>query len=229
MLTHVEMVTRIISAGCLGSIIGYERHHHGRPMGLRTHIIVAMASATFMVISSQFVYWQHFGKDDLIEVDASRIAASVVSAVGFLAGGAIVRTGVTVQGLTTAAGLWLVTAVGMCTGAGMYVEGVAATVLGFVALSVLRRIESKNDHVVRRRVTVVLGEDATDVSAVLEALSTLGAKFTDVEYEKRLDDDKKRIVVRFDVQFADTISVTQLIGHLESVKGVRRVQVQQPG
>jgi putative Mg2+ transporter-C (MgtC) family protein len=88
-------------------------------VGLRTHLIVAMAAASFMVISSQFVYWQHYRATDLVEIDPSRIAASVVSAVGFLAGGAILRTGATVQGLTTAAGLWLVTAIGMCAGSGI--------------------------------------------------------------------------------------------------------------
>jgi putative Mg2+ transporter-C (MgtC) family protein len=76
-------------------------------VGLRTHLIVVMAAATFTVLSTHFIYWQHYGKDDLVAVAPSRIAASVVSAVGFLAGGAILRTRISVQGLTTAAGLWL--------------------------------------------------------------------------------------------------------------------------
>jgi putative Mg2+ transporter-C (MgtC) family protein len=101
------MITRIALGAVLGGVIGYERDRHRRPVGLRTHLIVAMTAATFMVISSQFVYLQRYGKDDLVEVDSSRIAASVVSGIGFLAGGAILRTGVTIQGLTTAAGLWL--------------------------------------------------------------------------------------------------------------------------
>src|SRR6204780_2605739 len=92
MLSHAEMLVRIGAGAALGGVIGFERDRHGRPVGLRTHLIVAMAAATFMVISSQFVYWQHYGKDDLVEVDTERIAASVVSAVGFLAGGAILRT-----------------------------------------------------------------------------------------------------------------------------------------
>src|SRR4051812_35791951 len=115
MLTHTEMITRIAVGAVLGGVIGYERDVHRRPVGLRTHLLVAMTAATFMVISSQFVYWQHYQKDDLVGVDASRIAASVVSGIGFLAGGAILRTGLTIQGLTTAAGLWLVTAIGMCS------------------------------------------------------------------------------------------------------------------
>src|SRR5579863_5583448 len=155
MMSHAEMLIRIGLGAALGGVIGYERDRHRRPVGLRTHLLVALAAATFMVISSQFVYFQHYAKDDLVAIDTSRIAASVVSAVGFLAGGAILRTGVTVQGLTTAAGLWLVTAIGMCSGAGMFVESAAVTFMGIVALTVLRRFEDKDDHLMRRRVSVV--------------------------------------------------------------------------
>ena len=68
-------------------MIGYEREHSGRPAGLRTHFLVALASATFMLVSTQFVYYQHYQKDDLVVVDTSRIAASVLTGVGFLGAG----------------------------------------------------------------------------------------------------------------------------------------------
>jgi putative Mg2+ transporter-C (MgtC) family protein len=228
MISHGEMIARIALGATFGGIIGYERDRHRRPVGLRTHLIVAMAAATFMVISSQFVYWQHYGKDDLVEVDTERIAASVVSAVGFLAGGAILRTGVTIQGLTTAAGLWLVTAIGMCSGAGMFVESAAVTMMGLLGLTVLRRFEDKDDHLLRRRLTITLGESARDITPVLDALKGLGARVSDVEYEKRLEDDKKRIVATLDVQFGDTITVSQLVESIETVPDVKRVVVQHP-
>jgi len=97
----------VVGGTVLGAIIGYERDVHGRPAGLRTHLIVALASTTFMLISTHFVYFQRYAKEDLVAVDTSRIAASVVTGVGCLGGGAILRTGINVQGLTTAAGLWL--------------------------------------------------------------------------------------------------------------------------
>ncbi|HEY4015056.1 MAG TPA: MgtC/SapB family protein [Polyangiaceae bacterium] len=226
MISQGEMIARVAVGAVLGGVIGYERDLHRRPVGLRTHLIVAMAAATFMVLSSQFVYWQHYGKDDLVEVDSSRIAASVVSAVGFLGGGAILRTGLTVHGLTTAAGLWLVTAIGMCAGAGMYMESSVVTLMGIIALTFLRRFEDKNDHLIRRRVSVVLGDDAHDVTAVVDALTSFGAVVSDVEYERRVDDAKKRIAATFDVEFPDSLSVAKLITALESVQGVRRVVVQ---
>ncbi|HEX8791762.1 MAG TPA: MgtC/SapB family protein [Polyangiaceae bacterium] len=222
-----ELVLRIAVGAVLGGIIGYERDRHRRPVGLRTHLIVAMAAATFMVISSHFVYWQHYGKDDLVEVDSSRIAASVVSGIGFLAGGDILRQGVTIQGLTTAAGLWLVTAIGMSAGAGMYVISVVVTAMGIVALTVLRRFEDKDDHVVRRRIAVVLGQEP-GIKQVMLALAALPATVSEVEYERRLDDERKPVVATFDVQFSDKIGVPQLVDAIGSVSGVRRVHVQQP-
>jgi putative Mg2+ transporter-C (MgtC) family protein len=225
MIGDLELVTRIAIGAALGGVIGYERDRHRRPVGLRTHLIVAMAAATFTVLSSQFVYSQHYGKDDLVEVDPERIAASVVSAVGFLAGGAILRTGITVQGLTTAAGLWLVTAIGMCAGAGLFVVSVAVTAMGIVALTVLRRFEDKNDHLMRRRVSVVLGEAEPGIGGVVSVLTDLGATVSEVEYERRLDGGKKRVVATFDVQFADTVGVAKLIDGIESVQGVRRVRI----
>jgi putative Mg2+ transporter-C (MgtC) family protein len=220
-----ELVARIATGALLGGVIGYERDRHRRPVGLRTHLIVAMAAATFMVVSSQFQYWQHYGKDDLVEVDTSRIAASVVSAVGFLAGGAILRTGVNVQGLTTAAGLWLVTAIGMSAGAGMYAISVVVTAMGIAALTVLRRFEDKNDHLVSRRVSLVLA-NAEVLERILIILRAKGATISDFDYDRRLDDEKKRTDVTFDVDIPDTVGVAGVIVSIEAVDGVRRVQVE---
>ena len=225
MIATGELVARIAVGAVLGGVIGYERDRHRRPVGLRTHLIVAMAAATFMVISSQFVYWQHYGKDDLVEVDSSRIAASVVSAVGFLAGGAILRTGVTVQGLTTAAGLWLVTAIGMSAGAGMFVVSVVVTAMGLTALTLLRRFEDKDDHVVSRRVTLVLAS-AEVLDGVMTALKGQGVRVSDFDYDRRLDDEKKRTEVTFDMDVPNAVGVPKVIASIEAVEGVRRVQVE---
>ena len=151
----LELLVRIVVGTALGSVIGYERDIHGRPAGLRTHAVVALASSTFMVVSTHFVYFQEYHAGGFVEVDTSRIAASVVSGIGFLAGGAILRNGLTVQGLTTAAGLWLVAAIGLCAGAGMYIESVGVTVIGIAALTYLRRFEDKDDRVARRLVLVL--------------------------------------------------------------------------
>jgi putative Mg2+ transporter-C (MgtC) family protein len=224
-ISDLELIGRIAAGAVLGGVIGFERDRHRRPVGLRTHLIVAMAAATFMVLSSQLVYHQGYGKDDLVEVDASRIAASVVSGIGFLAGGAILRTGVTVQGLTTAAGLWLVTAIGMCAGAGMFPESVAVTAMGITALTVLRRLEDKNDSLLRCRVSVSLEASADGTNAVLTALATLHAAADEIEYERNLDGDKTVQLV-LDVQYPAVLGMGRLVAALEMVPGVHRVRVQ---
>lgn len=225
MLTHPEMLLRITVGAALGGAIGYERGRHRRPVGLRTHLIVALASATFMVVSSQFAYYQHFGHDDGIEVDASRIAASVVSAIGFLAGGAILRSGLSVQGLTTAAGLWLVTAIGLCAGAGMFVESAAVTGMGILALTVLRRFESKDDRMRKRRVSIVLADDSeTSARALVSSITELGASVLDFEYERRLD-EKRRMALTLDVGLPAEVTVPMLIAALEKQPNVKRIRI----
>jgi putative Mg2+ transporter-C (MgtC) family protein len=165
----VELLTRLVVGTVLGAIIGYERRLHGRPAGLRTHLLVALASTTFMLVSTQFVYFQHYGKNDLVTIDTSRIAASVVTGVGFLGGGAILRIGANVQGLTTAAGLWLVAAIGLSAGGGMYGISAAATAIGVAALTVMRRLERKDDDVVRRKIALTLDEAAPPLKTIFSA------------------------------------------------------------
>src|ERR1041385_4742952 len=137
------MLLRVGASVFLGAAIGYERERIGRAAGLRTHLLVSLASATFMLVSTQFVYYQHYTKDDFVAVDTSRIAASVVTGVGFLGAGAILRLGLSIQGLTTAASLWMVAAVGLAAGGGMYLVALTATLAALFCLTLLRRVEGK--------------------------------------------------------------------------------------
>lgn len=227
MASHVEMLLRIVAGAALGGVIGYERDVHGRPVGLRTHLIVAMAAATFMVVSTQFAYLQEYAHGGVVEVDGSRIAASVVSGIGFLAGGAILKTGMTIQGLTTAAGLWLVTAIGLCAGGGMYVEAAAVTLLGVAALTALRRFEDKDDRVVRRLSLVLSAKESVGVPELLAGLADLGVDLAEVEYDCHLD-DVHGTSMTFDVKVPQGVGTTGLLAHLESLPGVRRVQLRVP-
>jgi putative Mg2+ transporter-C (MgtC) family protein len=222
------MVVRVLAGAALGGVIGYERDRHGRPVGLRTHLIVALSAATFMLVSTQFIYFQHYTDADHVEVDTSRIAAAIVSAIGFIAAGAILRTGMTVQGVTTAAGLWLVTAVGMCSGAGMFAIATIVTATGLLALTVLRRFEYKANDLIRRRVSVVLAAGDADLRQVTEALRNLGAAVTDVESEKHFDGSSERFSASFDVDLRQSVATADLIDAVGTVAGVRSVHVRHP-
>jgi putative Mg2+ transporter-C (MgtC) family protein len=217
------MLLRILVGTLLGAAIGFERDLHGRPAGLRTHAIVALASATFMVVSTRFIYFQRYAAGDLVSVDTSRIAASVVSGIGFLGAGAILRTGITIRGLTTAAGLWLVSAIGMAAGGGMYAVAVFVTVLGLVALTLLRKFEDRGGPITLQRISVTLA-DRAPVEAVVEALTRAGGVVSPREYERELDDGRVRL--SFELRTTKPLPGHEIARAVESVAGVKQVKVE---
>jgi putative Mg2+ transporter-C (MgtC) family protein len=123
-----DMVLRLVIAALLGGLIGFEREHAEKPAGLRTLLLVCMGSALFTVVSL-------FGFGD--KADAARVAAGVVAGIGFLGAGTILRGDGVVIGITTAATIWGVAAIGVAVGAGLYVVAVVATVIALVALRLL--------------------------------------------------------------------------------------------
>ena len=125
-LTQAELMLRILLAGLCGAIIGYERENRLKEAGIRTHLIVALASALMTVISK---YGFFDVLNECIKVDPSRIAAGIVAGVGFLGAGTIFVRKQAVNGLTTAAGIWATAGVGMAIGSGMYVVGICSSIL----------------------------------------------------------------------------------------------------
>lgn len=219
-----ELLLRIALGTVLGGVIGYERDVHGRPAGLRTHMLVGLASATFMVISTNFVYLQHFHHEDLVEVDASRIAASIVTGMGFLAGGAILRTGLTVQGLTTAAALWLVGAIGMAAGAGMFSVAAFVTLSGVLTLTVLRRFETKDARTThRRRVDLVLGPGAS-ATRLSTKLREMGLTVSTIAQERKPAEATQSITL--DVRVPGQVEVAELVDALGAEPDVRSIRVE---
>jgi putative Mg2+ transporter-C (MgtC) family protein len=218
-----ELLLRILLGTVLGAAIGLERDLHGRPAGLRTHAIVALASATFMVVSTRFVFYQHYVAGDLVEVDASRIAASVVSGIGFLGAGAILRTGITIRGLTTAAGLWLVAAIGMAAGGGMYAVAAFVTAVGLVTLTLLRRFEDRGEQAARQRITLLLDEGLSPIPTIIEALLRAGAHVSEQEYERTRD---VGVRVTFDVRTSKPVDGHQLARALDDAAGVKQLKIE---
>ncbi len=187
-LSWLEALLRIAVAAGLGGIVGLERELDEKAAGLRTHLLVAVGSALFTLVGA-------YGFSDFPSrtVDPTRVAAQVVTGIGFLGAGLIFRQGFTIRGLTTAASLWLVAAIGMAAGAGFWKGAVIATI---VALVSLRPLEWMKGVAIPQRaaahLVVVLKEDGTagDVLDALERAGDLLALRRDgrrLEVEVRLD------------------------------------------
>ncbi len=136
MIIEMLLVERLVISAILGGLIGVEREIHDKPAGFRTHVLVCMGAALFTLVSMSFA-----GTDPSF-IDASRIAAGVVTGIGFLAAGSIFRDKDRVQGLTTAADLWVLAGIGMATGFGYYSLAITATIIALIVL-VVGRISDK--------------------------------------------------------------------------------------
>jgi putative Mg2+ transporter-C (MgtC) family protein len=131
---QLDLAGRLFLAAVLGAAIGFERERHDHPAGIRTHLLVAVGSAAFTVLS---IY--SFGAGS----DPGRVAAQIVTGIGFLGAGSIIKGRGTIHGLTTAASLWVVAAVGMAAGAGAWGVAAATTIIVIISLWPLRAIESR--------------------------------------------------------------------------------------
>jgi putative Mg2+ transporter-C (MgtC) family protein len=150
-----EALVRLALAALLGSMIGLEREVRGRQAGFRTNLLVCLGSAMVMLVSIRLTVhpWEPLG-DYIISVDPGRIAYGVMTGIGFLGAGAILKQQETVRGLTTAAGLWCVAAIGLAVGYGLYTLGVSGAVLVLLALWLLQWVENVLPKRVYRRIVV---------------------------------------------------------------------------
>lgn len=142
-MTDLEALTRIGVATLLGATVGLERELTGKPAGLRTHMLVAEGAALFMVASILLGEKYGFTDAPALRVDVTRIASTIVTGVGFLGGGMILRARDRVYGLTTAAGIWVAAAIGTLVGAGFYAVPIIGTAIAVVTLVAVRGIERR--------------------------------------------------------------------------------------
>ena len=166
-----NFILRLFIAGMLGGLIGFEREFRAKEAGLRTHFIVALGSALFMLIS-QFAFTGRF--------DAARVAAQVVSGIGFIGAGVIIFQKNVVRGVTTAAGLWVAAAIGLASGAGMYDIAIAATLLTIICLETMHIVTKKyGDKSLMVTISPIRSEN---IPPILESLKKKGASINSVSY-----------------------------------------------
>ncbi|MCX5780329.1 MAG: MgtC/SapB family protein [Firmicutes bacterium] len=212
-----EIILKLVLACILGGLIGIERESLNRPAGFRTYTLVCVGSALAMVVSLDmyFEYYQN------VSVDPGRIAAQVVSGIGVLGAGTIMKEGATVRGRTTAAGLWGVACVGLAVGAGMYVPAIVTTVLILCVLIYFAKFEEYFTGMrVYKGLVLVVNDEPGQVGIVGSILGELGVLIKNISLN-RLENNQLEIELL--LSLPSEMTVEQVIKQLAVAKGVQNI------
>jgi len=213
-LSGWHVLLRLVVAAGLGGAIGIEREIREREAGIRTHLLVSLGAGLFTIVSAYGFHEFLTSGASVVRADPTRIAAQIVTGIGFLGAGAIIREGLSVRGLTTAGSLWVVAAIGMAAGAGYYWPAVVATALTIFALWPLRLLAYSAIERIRpeeNRLTVELKEG--------QSVAPLLAQLHGMRHFE-LTDELDRRVVQLELQDIDDALVARL-SDLDYVIGVR--------
>ena len=213
----VEIILRLILAALLGGVVGYEREHTNRPAGFRTHILVCVGSALVMV-TSEFIFDKYRG---VANIDPARLGAQVISGIGFLGAGTIIRDGFNVRGLTTAASLWAVSCVGIAAGIGFYEGALAATLMIFLTLITLKKAEKYFSRKNRYKAFIVESENLTgQVGNVSGILDKYGIEMKSIQLYKNKEN---ALMIKLLVKMPDAGIGMQTMSDLQSLQGIKKV------
>jgi putative Mg2+ transporter-C (MgtC) family protein len=222
-LEDYELVLRIVLAAALGGLIGFERELSDQPAGFRTHMLVSVGAALFTVAGA-------YGVGDLFEeqavrvrYDPTRIAAQIVTGIGFLGAGAIIQQGFSVRGLTTAASLWVTAAVGLSVGLGYYSGAAATAVFTVLALYILKRLRGVLFSRLKKgecRITVRMGENLR-LAQLVEVLEQGGSTVESIKFADD-EDETKQLVAK--VKLGVDVSPEELVAQGSDLPGVRAIE-----
>lgn len=193
---ETAVLLKLLLAALAGGIIGLEREKHGRPAGLRTHLLVSVGSCLMMIVSEGFyLKYGHEAGTLALRIDPSRVAAQIVAGIGFLGAGVIIKEGISIRGLTTAASLWLVAGLGMSFGIGLYGPGILSAAIALFSLIGLKRLEPviKKDRYLHLDVITAMEPDIyPDLERLFEER---GLRISDISSE--IDLDRREIHYHF--------------------------------
>ena len=196
---YLEIVFRIVAALGAGSLIGLERSHRGRPAGFRTHALVCLASSLLMLVTVYESHWMLRTVAANVVLDPTRMAQGIMTGIGFVGAGAIIKDGLTVRGLTTAASIWITAAIGILTGIGFYFAAGIGTVLVLGTLSAFRWIETRLPTETYATFMVQYKRDAaTDEARLRELVHSTGFSLHNLSYRLHGEDGhmEYRMVLR---------------------------------
>src|SRR2546430_2395148 len=221
MPSQTDLILRLLLASALAGLLGGERELTDQPAGFRTHILVGLGAALFSVISAYgFEGIVGTGPSRGVSADPTRIASQIVVGIGFLGGGAIIKYGASIRGLTTAASLWVTAAVGTAVGIGALVLGTVTTGITLVALVGLRPLRRLiRRYSVGREEFLVQAHPAVDVERLVDAVRTAGAALLEMRITEEGEERTVHLLVRIprDVRSAD---IAARLSNIDQVRGV---------
>ncbi len=220
MVSDYELIWRLVLSALLGGLLGLEREAHGRAAGLRTHILVSVGSALIM-LTSMHIFDIYRGEK--INIDPARIAAQVVSGIGFLGAGTILRFRASVIGLTTAASLWAVAGIGLAVGCGFTTGALVTTEIALITLFVLTRIEKcfiRRDWY--RVLSVTTRGDANQIEQIRAILSDYNLEVRD--FEMKRSDDKEFVILEVTLKLTSDKYDDVLLSDIMRIKGIDRAR-----
>jgi putative Mg2+ transporter-C (MgtC) family protein len=222
-LSEIDMLIRLGLGFLAGAIIGFERSSRHQVAGLRTHILIAVGATLLMLLS----IWLPQEFSSLKNGDPGRIAAQVVSGIGFLGAGAILRLGNNVRGLTTAASLWLIAAVGLAIGAGMFIAAAGAEVLSLITLFILDIFEKRLFPSERNKILELqYKQTSPDTNETLEILKSFGIRTQSMDVNQS-GGKSKNSRLRLLVSIPDVTDIAKLVKALKSAGEVARVEIKE--
>ena len=200
----LELTIRLLGAGLLGAVIGYERELRAKGAGIRTHVLVAIGASLLMLISQ-------YGFPDAVKFDAARIAAGVVGGLGFVCGGIIMKTGNHVSGLTTAVGVWVTGAIGLGMGAGMYELAILATIVLLICLEALNYYTI---HLGEKEFNLVVCSDSQE--AIKKTADAFQKKLKGFSLAKDGDNFKANITLRC----KKSVPFSEILEQVSAIPGI---------
>lgn len=222
-IIQAELLLRIVISLFCGALIGYERTNRGKEAGIRTHTIVAVASCLMMVISQ-------YGFNDFFEIfknshvdlklDPSRVAAQIITGIGFLGAGMIFVHKNTVTGLTTAAGIWATAGIGMAFGGGMYFMGVSSTVVIVFVQWVLHKSSRFIHAVNEREFSFIMTDNPESMSCLLNTMKSYDVLALEVNYNKMQDGMLEVVILARCEKTTDMLALVEELYKMNDIKSV---------
>ncbi len=221
---QLEAMGQLALAAVLGGAVGLEREYHGRAAGFRTHLLVCVGACLVMILSIHFerVFGRLSGQD-AVRVDPARLAYSVMGGIGFLGAGAIIKSGITIRGLTTAASLWCIAAIGMACGFATYALALFTAALVLFSLLVLNSIERRIEGHWYKMIRVTCANRPDEIEDVGRLLESENVRILDVDFDYNGKD--QTVTITYSVRFRDRSMAPRIYRLLSARAGLFSVRV----